>query len=67
MDSQNRSVFAAAAVFAGYTVIMFVPERGMKSTGGPGIVAFELAGTDARAEQIMAAGASAGDDRHGPR
>jgi len=33
---------------------MFVPERGMKSTGGPGIVAFELAGTEARATQIMA-------------
>jgi len=33
---------------------MFVPERGMRRTGGPGIVAFELAGTEARATQIMA-------------
>jgi hypothetical protein len=32
---------------------MFVPERGMTSTGGPGIVAFELAGTEERANQIM--------------
>jgi hypothetical protein len=53
MDSQNRSVAAAAAVFAGYSAGMFVPERGMKSTGGPGIIAFELAGTEARAMQIM--------------
>jgi hypothetical protein len=54
MDSKHRSIATAAAVFAGYTALMFVPEREMKSTSGPGIVAFELAGTDARAEQIMA-------------
>jgi hypothetical protein len=50
---RTRSVTAAVAVFAGYTALMFVPERGMKSTGGPGIVAFELAGTEVRATQIM--------------
>jgi predicted hotdog family 3-hydroxylacyl-ACP dehydratase len=53
MESQNRSVVAAASVFAGYTALMFVLERGMKSTGGPGIIPFELAGTEARATQIM--------------
>jgi hypothetical protein len=54
IDSQNRSVVADASVFAGYTALVFVPERGMRRTGGPGIVAFELAGTEAQATQIMA-------------
>jgi hypothetical protein len=36
------------------TALVFVPERGMRRTGRPGIVAFELAGTEARATQIMA-------------
>jgi hypothetical protein len=50
----NKSVIAAASVFAGYTAVMLVAERGMRRIGGPGIVAFELAGTEQRANQIMA-------------
>ncbi|MCU1699790.1 MAG: hypothetical protein JWR34_5853 [Mycobacterium sp.] len=46
-------MIAAASVFAGYSAVMLVPERGMTRTGGPGIVAFELAGTEERANQIM--------------
>jgi hypothetical protein len=46
-------VIAAASVFAVYSAVMLVPERGMTRTGGPGIVAFELAGTEERANQIM--------------
>jgi hypothetical protein len=43
----------ATGVFAGYTVVMTVLERRMRATGGPGIIAFELAGSGFRAEQIM--------------
>jgi hypothetical protein len=50
----NKSVVAAASVFAGYTAVMLVSARGMRRIGGPGIVAFELAGTEERANQIMA-------------
>lgn len=43
----------AAASFAGYSVIMLLLERPMRRSGGAGIVAFELAGDVARANQVM--------------
>jgi hypothetical protein len=55
--SQRQGVnrLAAAAVsFLGYTAVMLVLERRMRRSGGPGIVAFELAGSASRAEDIMA-------------
>lgn len=48
----NR-IAAAAVVFAGYTAVMVRLDQRMQATGGPGIIAFELAGTAAKAEAIM--------------
>jgi hypothetical protein len=45
----------AMTAFSGYTAVMLALERRMRRTGGPGIIAFELAGNDVRAQQIMTA------------
>lgn len=50
-----RPLGCSALAYLGYSVLMLVFERGMRNTGGPGILAFELAGTAARAEEIMTA------------
>jgi hypothetical protein len=44
---------AAAVGFTVYTLVMLIFERRMRRTGGPGIIAFELAGNATRAGQIM--------------
>lgn len=44
---------ASAVVFVCYTVVMLMVERAMRKTGGPGIIPFELAGSAARADDIM--------------
>lgn len=44
---------AASGAFVGYTALMLLLERRMRATGGPGIIAFELAGGAAEAERIM--------------
>jgi hypothetical protein len=49
----NRLGASALAFFA-YSAMMFVLERRMRRTGGPGIIPFELAGNASRAEAIMA-------------
>ena len=49
----ERRLTAAAASFLGYTAMMLVLERRMRRSGGPGISAFELAGSASRAEDIM--------------
>lgn len=41
--------------FLAYTATMLLIERGMRRTGGPGIVAFEVAGNAARAQEILTA------------
>jgi hypothetical protein len=51
---RDHKILAASAVFAGYTAVMVTLENRMRATGGPGIIAFELAGSGFRAEQIMA-------------
>ncbi len=51
---------AAAVSFLGYTAVMLVLERRMRRSGGPGIIAFELAGSASRAEHIMARWGSTG-------
>lgn len=43
----------SVVVYLGYTVVMLVFERGMRKTGGPGIIPFELAGNASRAEEIL--------------
>lgn len=43
----------AATASTGYTFVMLALERQMRRAGGPGIVAFELAGNATRAQQIM--------------
>lgn len=49
----NSRLAAAAVSFLGYTAVMLVLERRMRRSGGPGIIAFELAGSAPRAEDIM--------------
>ena len=49
----HRRLNASAVAFACYTAVMLLVERGMRKTGGPGIIPFELAGSAARAEDIM--------------
>jgi hypothetical protein len=51
---------AAAVSFLGYTAVMLVLENRMRRSGGPGIIAFELAGSASRAEDIMARWGSSG-------
>lgn len=45
----------SAAAFLAYNAVMLPIERGMRKTGGPGIIAFELAGSASRAEEILTA------------
>jgi hypothetical protein len=49
----NNRIATAGVAFLGYTALMFVLERRMRATGGPGIIPFELAGSASRAEEIM--------------
>lgn len=49
----DNRLAAAALSFLGYTAVMLVLERRMRRSDGPGIVAFELAGSASRAEDIM--------------
>jgi hypothetical protein len=51
---RSRLTWAVTA-FAGYTSVMLALERRMHRSGGPGIIAFELAGNAERAQQIMSA------------
>lgn len=56
MHREMRSWLAgSAAVCAAYTAGMLFVERGMRRGGGPGILAFELAGSATRAESILSA------------
>jgi hypothetical protein len=48
----SRLIWALTA-FAGYTSVMLVLEQQMRRSGGPGIIAFELAGNAERAQRIM--------------
>jgi hypothetical protein len=45
---------ASTSAFVVYAAVMLMLERRMQSTGGPGIIPFELAGNASRAEDIMA-------------
>ncbi len=45
----------SALAYLGYSVLMLVFERGMRKTGGPGIIAFELAGNASRSQEILTA------------
>ncbi|OBI46840.1 hypothetical protein [Mycobacterium colombiense] len=49
----DNRLAASAVAFLGYTAVMLVLERRMRRSGGPGIIAFELAGSASRAEDIM--------------
>jgi hypothetical protein len=53
--SRSSDLIWAVTAFTGYTSVMMALERQMHRTGGPGIVAFELAGNDTRAQRIMSA------------
>lgn len=64
-SSRRSDLIWAVAAFAGYTAVMLDLERRMHRSGGPGIIAFELAGNAQRAQRIMSAW---GDDgRHAAR
>jgi hypothetical protein len=54
MSMRRDPLAALTALFAGYTGVMLSIERRLRRTGGPGIIAFELAGTASRAEAMMA-------------
>ena len=56
---------AAAVALVVYTAMMMVVERRMRSTGGPGIVPFELAGNASRVNDIMSRWGS--DDQRAAR
>lgn len=49
---RNRIAVAGAA-FVGYSTVMLRLDARMHAAGGPGIIPFELAGTAAKAEDIM--------------
>ncbi len=51
---RDHRLAAATVAFVVYTTVMFVLERRMRRTGGPGIIPFELAGNASRAEDMMA-------------
>lgn len=57
--SRNR-IAAAALGYVGYSAVMLRLEHQMRATGGPGIIPFELAGTAAKAENIMGRWGEAG-------
>lgn len=44
---------AATGIFTGYTAVMLLLEQRMRRSGGPGIIPFELASNETRADQIM--------------
>lgn len=52
---RSRDLIWAVTAFAGYTSVMLALERQMHCSGGPGIIAFELAGSAPRAQRIMSA------------
>lgn len=49
----NAAIAAATVGYVGYSAVMLRLDRRMQATGGPGIIPFELAGTAAKAENIM--------------
>jgi len=57
---RGNRIAAAAIGYVGYSAVMLRLDRKMQATGGPGIVPFELAGTAAKAEAIMARWGEAG-------
>ncbi len=52
MQRVKRLGWSAAAT-AAYAAVMLVLDRGMRKTGGPGIIGFELAGNRERTQQIL--------------
>ena len=50
---QDNRLATAAVCFLGYTMAMLMLERRMRRSGGPGIIPFELAGSESHAEAIM--------------
>jgi hypothetical protein len=55
LGSVRRNRIAVATVgYVAYSAVMLRLDRQMQATGGPGIIPFELAGTAAKAEAIMA-------------
>ncbi|WP_431232914.1 hypothetical protein ACQ856_26745 [Mycolicibacterium psychrotolerans] len=51
---REHRIAVATAGYVGYSAVMLRFDRQMQATGGPGIIPFELAGSAAKAEGIMA-------------
>jgi hypothetical protein len=51
---RRNPIAAATVAYVGYSALMLRLDNRMRAAGGPGIVPFELAGTAAKAEAIMA-------------
>ncbi|MEZ0050207.1 hypothetical protein ABIA30_001197 [Mycobacterium sp. MAA66] len=50
---REHRIAAATTAYVGYSVVMLRLESRMRAAGGPGIIPFELAGSAAKAEDIM--------------
>ncbi|WP_445169507.1 hypothetical protein ACTXG7_09385 [Mycolicibacterium sp. Dal123E01] len=57
---RDHRIAAATVGYVGYSAVMLRLEGRMRAAGGPGIIPFELAGTAAKAEAIMAQWGAAG-------
>ncbi len=51
---REHRIAVATAGYVAYSAVMLRLDRQMQATGGPGIIPFELAGSAAKAEDIMA-------------
>lgn len=50
---RRHRILTATSAFVGYSTVMLRLDGRMRAAGGPGIIPFEFAGTDAKAEDIM--------------
>jgi hypothetical protein len=51
--ARRRALWGLSSVGVGTLIPLLALQREMTRTGGPGIIPFELAGTEERAERIM--------------
>ncbi|HYI98910.1 MAG TPA: hypothetical protein VEX36_04420 [Thermoleophilaceae bacterium] len=60
--SRRRALWVSGGAAGALLVVLALLDARMQDTGGPGIVAFELAGTSERAAEIMAEWGEKGQD-----
>lgn len=57
---RRNPIAAATVVYVGYSAVMLRLDNRMRATGGPGIIPLELAGSAAKAEEILVRWGEAG-------